>query len=143
MTHLELTSLYLLGAVVAAAIFRGVLDRAWVPFLVALAAFAPLVATCAHLEGLIDISSARHPVRIGSSLVALSAAMLGAHLGKSNGRTLLACLITFSMACTSVPALLAWQLPGEWVLVPLQITACVAVLVVLLVPERWVSRWIR
>ncbi len=159
MTTLETLSLCLLGVVVFVGILRGVLDRAWLPFLVSLAAFPPLLVTCLHLDGLIDISSAHHPARIGSSLVAVSASMLGAHIAAKEykranlwgylerprrravaGRQLVACIIVFAISCTSVPALFTWTIPGEYLIVPLQILACFAVAVVLLVPERWL-RW--
>lgn len=134
---------------------------------VALAIAPPCLLIVARWTGLVDISSASHPLRFVVPILSLSLAMWAAYAYTAshklrrwqeaevreprvamgtvvlNPRALYASIIVFASGCTDIPALLAWKLPGEWVLVPLQITACVAVLVVLLVPERWVSRWIR
>lgn len=52
-------------------------------------------------------------------------------------RALVASILVFASDCADIPALLAWQLPGEWALVPLQIAVCLVILAVLLAPERW------
>lgn len=52
-------------------------------------------------------------------------------------RALVASVLIFASGCADIPALLAWGLPGEWVLVPLQIAVCLVVAGVLLAPERW------
>jgi hypothetical protein len=52
-------------------------------------------------------------------------------------RTLVASVLIFASGCADIPALLAWSLPGEWVLVPLQIAVCLVVIGALVAPERW------
>jgi hypothetical protein len=52
-------------------------------------------------------------------------------------RALVASILVFASGCADIPALLAWSLPGEWVLVPLQIAVCLVVIGALLAPERW------
>ena len=52
-------------------------------------------------------------------------------------RALVASILVFASGCADIPALLAWSLPGEWVLVPLQIAVCLVVIGVLVAPERW------
>lgn len=52
-------------------------------------------------------------------------------------RALAASILVFASGCADIPALLAWSLPGEWVLVPLQIAVCLVVIGVLVAPERW------
>ncbi len=57
--------------------------------------------------------------------------------GHTNARALVASILVFASGCADIPALLAWSLPGEWVLVPLQIAVCLVVIGVLVAPERW------
>jgi hypothetical protein len=54
-----------------------------------------------------------------------------------NKRALVASILVFASGCADIPALLAWSLPGEWILVPLQIAVCLVVTGVLIAPERW------
>lgn len=153
----------------AFACFLAALFRArWV----ALALAPPCLLILARWTGLVDISSASHPLRFRVPILSLSLAMWAAWrevkaplrpekrwrfmgtvgvfkwekeeiVPRRNTRALYASFIVFGSGCTDIPALLTWQLPGEWVLVPLQIMACLGVLVVLLAPERWASRWLR
>lgn len=154
MTIDEFTNL-LAFACFLAAIFRA----RWA----ALALAAPCLLILARWTGLVDISSASHPLRFWVPILSLTAAMWAGWVASKNlrdigeprgtwleieqrempafangeRRKLLASIIVFASGCTDIPALLAWKLPGEWVLVPLQILACSAVLFVLLAPERW------
>jgi hypothetical protein len=52
-------------------------------------------------------------------------------------RRLAASVLILASGCADIPALLAWSLPGEWVLVPLMLAVEFAVIVVLVAPERW------
>lgn len=142
----------------------------WRARLLALALLPPCMLILANWAKWVDISSASHPLRWITPVSSLSLAMLVAHrytrwvlvdrlarrdlaLGDverklleatlmCNSRALLASILVFASGCADVPALLMWELPGIWVLVPLQIGACFVVLGVLLVPERWVHWWI-
>ena len=55
-------------------------------------------------------------------------------------RALVASILVFASGCADIPALLAWSLPGEWVLVPFQIAVCLVAIGVLIAPERWFAR---
>lgn len=59
---------------------------------------------------------------------------------KPTPRALAASVLVFASGCGDVPALLAWRIPGEWVLVPVQIVMSLAILGVLCAPERWFGR---
>lgn len=130
---------------------------------VALAIAPPCMLILARVAGFVDISSASHPLRLATALVGISLAMWAGWKAalqlramtfppKSKGfsawwdwyqtrsrwrRTFCASLIVFASDCTDIPALFLWQLPGEWVLVYVQMLACFLVLTVLLLPERW------
>jgi hypothetical protein len=123
--------------------------------LLSLAYVVPLWASLAAVAKLVDISSASHPLRYLVPVLSLTVAMGCAWYYATiyspslraamihdwrRKRRLYASIITFASSCTDIPALLFWRLPGEWVLVPLQIGACFAVVAVLCVPERWL-RW--
>jgi hypothetical protein len=56
-------------------------------------------------------------------------------------RRTLASILVFASGCGDIPALLAWRIPGEWILVPVQIGMEVLILGVLCAPERWLWRW--
>lgn len=136
--------------------------------LLALALIPPCLLILARVAGLVDISSASHPLRLVVPLLSLSLAMWAGwgysrrrrrlrrirestiHLAGPNTvdfgiaqrkRQCWASILVFASGCTDIPALLAWRLPGEWVLVPLQIFVCLVILGVLLAPERRFSRW--
>ena len=133
--------------------------------LVALSIAPGCLLIAARMAGLVDTSSASHPLRFAASLAGLSLAMLAAFKYSMELRAILsprlalsgfavwlqrralafrakqrigAAVLVFASACTDIPALFFWRLPGEWVLVPLQIAVCAIVIAVLLVPERWV-----
>jgi hypothetical protein len=137
---------------------------------VALSLAPPVLLILARLSGLVDISSASHPLRFVVPLLSLSLAMWAgwvyakilrsydahgelmkslcgeaalqqAHSGA--GRALTAALLVFASDCTDIPALFMWQIPGVWVLVPLQIVVCLAVIYVLVMPERWLIKCLR
>jgi hypothetical protein len=55
-------------------------------------------------------------------------------------RGLSASILVFASGCGDIPALLAWRIPGEWILVPVQIGMEILILGVLCAPERWFSR---
>jgi hypothetical protein len=55
-------------------------------------------------------------------------------------RAIPASILVFASGCGDIPALLAWRIPGEWVLVPVQVGMEVLILGVLCAPERWFSR---
>lgn len=148
------------------------------------AVVVPFLASVAAATGLVDTSSASHPLRLAVPLVGLSVAMANVwresekvrerrairratsllvfHKMKRDGtyfgnatqlendarviadneptefpRLLYASIIVFASGCTDVPALFTWHIPGEYLVVPLQIMACVAVCAILLIPERW------
>jgi hypothetical protein len=136
----------------------------------AVALLPPCLLILARMAGLVDISSASHPLRWIVPVASLGVAALGAyaHIRRiqyirspefvkhgfavwrererfipDQYRGLISCILIFASGCTDIPALFAWQLPGEWIIVPLQIAVCVTILGVLLAPERWVSRWLR
>jgi hypothetical protein len=133
----------------------------------ALALLPPCLLILVRMAGLVDISRASHPLRWIVPIVSLGVAALGAvaymkewredshaRYGSviergwmraerlKSLRALISCILIFASGCTDIPALFAWQLPGEWIIVPLQIAVCLTILGVLLAPERWVSRWL-
>jgi hypothetical protein len=112
--------------------------RAWH---LGLAALVPFVLAALAYYGAVDISSASHPLRLLVPLASLSVALLSMFVefraGRRKSRVFAAGAIVFASGCSDILALPMWRIPGEWVLVPFQIFACVLALYVLLVPERW------
>ncbi len=138
----------------------------WRARLLALAILPPLALSAAQWLELVDTSSAHHPLRWLVPIASLSGAMFAAwyyakclcitlrcpsgdvgckctkldvvlSMRTNNTRALVASVLVFASGCADIPALLAWSLPGEWVLVPLQIAVCLVVTGVLVAPERW------
>jgi hypothetical protein len=139
---------------------------------VALALLPPVALILARTAGLVDTSSASHPLRwavpVAGALLAAWAAYIEAR-GQTmwlilapkkgpyrspprpnlrvpipwppNKRVITAALLVFGSDCADLPGLLLWRLPGDWVVIPLQIAACASILAVLLVPERWLMKW--
>jgi hypothetical protein len=130
--------------------------------LLSMAILPALLLIGVRTSGLVDTSSASHPLRVAVPLMGLSVAMLSAwreaqvrvvipplpegdltpwlhqmRLLDGHKRRFWASVIVFASSCTDIPALFTWQLPGEWVLVYVQILACSLVLLVLFLPERW------
>lgn len=143
---------------------------------VALAIAPPVLLTLAAITGLVDISSASHPLRVGTAILGVTLAMWAGWIAReaarehheawerewrSNSaslflelegkkpnyvapfpRALAASILVFASDCTDIPALFTWQIPGVWVVVPLQIVVCLAVIFVLVAPERSLP-WMR
>jgi hypothetical protein len=155
---------------------------------VALALLPPVALILARTTGLVDTSSASHPLRwavpVAGLLLAAWAAWRytqdvlakrakrrkgalsllwgmkrsGEYVGRPSQvrkdayqiadneprpfpRRLLAAILVFGSDCADLPGLLLWRLPGDWVVIPLQIAACASILAVLLIPERWLMKW--
>ena len=130
--------------------------------LVALPLAPPCALVLAAFFGLVDLSSASHPLRYVVPASSAALALLVANhswnvmrairlprfvlqqrdrLLVRPKRTLAASLLVFASSGPDVLALLAWRLPGPWILIPFQIGVCLAVLGVLVAPERWVRKW--
>jgi hypothetical protein len=161
MTPLETIASWLLLPILLACLWRA--------RLLALAIVPPLGLAFVQGFDLVDTSSASHPLRFVVPALSLSVAMAVAwresrkptptlvrtairaelrnKLGWYNStwrdsRALVASILVFASGCGDIPALLAWRIPGEWVLVPVQIGMEVLILGVLCAPERWFGRWI-
>lgn len=136
MTTPETVACILLFVCLVAALFRAPL--------VALPLAPPCLLTLAALFGLVDLSSASHPLRWLVPSVSMTLALGVMWYARRNlawrNRTLYASLLVFASSGPDVLALLAWRLPGPWILVPFQTGVCLAVLGVLFVPERWLAR---
>lgn len=153
------------------------------PFLCAVVALfrAPIVAlpllpSClliaARAGGLVDISSASHPLRIlvplasmvfafavalreqqkelqrveEERLAVLDACRSGDKITwpkEPSWLSLASAVLLFASAAVDVLALPLWRIPGTWALVPVQIGVCVLVIGVLLAPERWIRGLLR
>lgn len=135
--------------------------------LAALALVPPCALIIARSLGLVDISSASHPLRWIVPVACAGLAGLAAWheasaplmptakaLGFSNAEILVryrdnrALVASLLILASCAPDLLAlhpffWARFAEWPLVPLQIAICATILVVLLAPERMVSKWLR
>ena len=162
MTTAESLAAWLLVSVFVACLWRA--------RLLALAILPPLALSAVQWLERVDTSSASHPLRWLVPITSLSVAMFAAwceakkpavarkqiwqrlpnvglfrHEVKvdepvRSPRALVASILVFASGCADIPALLAWSLPGEWVLVPLQIAVCLVVTGVLVAPERWLVR---
>ena len=156
MTTAESLAAWLLVSVFVACLWRA--------RLLALAILPPLALSAVQWLERVDTSSASHPLRWLVPIASLSAALLSIHVDAAKlafvrsprltmmgyaiwaqrdiikaaiKRRLTASILVFASGCADIPALLAWGLPGEWVLVPLQVAVCLVVIGVLIAPERW------
>jgi hypothetical protein len=153
----------------AFAVFGACLFRAR---LLALALIPPCLLILARVAGLVDLSSASHPLRWvvpvtcaglaglalvfyfhmirhwqqlrTTNLVKQHDGMIASIIMGYKRQTLASILVVGSCA----PDLLAlhpffWARFAEWPLVPIQIFVCFSILAVLLAPERWIGKWIR
>jgi hypothetical protein len=158
MTPLETIASWLLLPVILACLWRA---RP-----LALAIAPPALLILARVAGLVDTSSASHPLRFVVPVLSMSVAMGVAYYStkrlapmvsapKSKGfsawwdwfvlraslrRMRRASILVFASGCGDIPALLAWCIPGEWVLVPVQVGVEILILGVLCAPERWFER---
>ena len=124
--------------------------------LAALALVPPCALIAARSLGLVDISSASHPLRwivpvacAGLAGMALAwTSIWSRHEGRwrmQEPRSALASLLTLASCAPDLLALhpFFWARFAEWPLVPLQIAICATIIAVLLAPERMVSKWLR
>lgn len=113
---------------------------------VALAIAPSCALILASKANLVDISSASHPLRWVVPAASMSLALLVAWTSSrpkiKAPRTVAASIIVFAAGLPDVLALLAWNLPGTWILVPFQIGVGVGFLGAIFAPERWFGRWI-
>jgi hypothetical protein len=122
-------------------------------------AFLPAFALVfARSTNLVDTSSAHHPLRFVAPVMGMSIAMVSAwwygqirfydvvvgelhwQSGSSiapNRRAPYASIIVFASCCVDIPATLLWDVPGVFLVQPLQTLACFAVIACLFAPERW------
>jgi hypothetical protein len=128
----------------------------WRARLLALAIVPPLGLAFVQAFDLVDTSSASHPLRFVVPILGLSVAMVcaiyytaivvvsrggrSAIIKRRDPRALIASILVFASGCGDIPALLAWRIPDEWVLVPVQVGMEILILGVLCAPERWFSR---
>lgn len=139
--------------------------------LAALALVPPCALIIARSTGLVDISSASHPLRwivpvACAGLAGLAAwryaedlrdvcspsflrhGFTEAERPRWQRQTMCALVASLLILASCAPDLLAlhpffWARFAEWPLVPLQIAICATILTVLLAPERMVSKWLR
>jgi hypothetical protein len=148
MTTLETFASFLLLPILLACLWRA--------RLLALAIVPPLALAIVQAFDLVDTSSASHPLRFVVPVLSMSVAMYSAQLEvrwpllraklpddhtrllwRRDYRPLVASILVFASGCGDIPALLAWRIPGEWILVPVQVGVEILILGVLCAPERW------
>jgi hypothetical protein len=107
----------------------------------------PCLAILASMLELVDLSSASHPLRYLVPAASCTLALLVLSLAtltvkRRDPRTVAASILILASTGPDVLALLAWQLPGPWILIPFQVGICLAIIAVLLVPKGWLS-WMK
>lgn len=129
--------------------------------LVAVALAPAVLLILGTWTGLVDLSSASHPLRyvVPVSVAGLAGMAARTYIGilrepetrtrpRLRLRATRALVASLLVLGSCAPDLLAlhpffWAKFATWPLEPVQIAECATILAVLLAPERWVEKWIR